>query len=296
MVLGTALRMEGFYTRQRLAPKSPAAWFSETPPLPERDSEILAGSVLFNSPLFAVAGDIAGSQTFAYGEDLYGNLAFRIGDRPWRLSLAADAAGSRYVGRDGNATGAGFRAAAKAERRGKRSSLFRVSSALRAGELGEKFYRSTTLFYYHFPTAPAKSTRLFWPSRVSLTINRNAENPEKIEDSIKALGGFRLWKVPLVFQAALSGLCTAENPLPYPGADYPYGFTSAKISGEASYTLKPFQFDTKLGYTIKNKGENQVETSLSASARVKWGRFTVKVSAGDFPQYWDFGFSWRMVL
>ncbi|GHV80303.1 hypothetical protein AGMMS49944_20940 [Spirochaetia bacterium] len=290
----STLRLEGFYTRQRLAPKSPAAWFSETPPLPERDSGILAGSVLFNSPLFAAAGDIAGSQTFAFGEDLYGNLAFRIGDRPWRLSLAADAAGSRYVGRDGNATGAGFRAAAKVERRGKRSSLFRVSSTLRAGGLGEKFYRGSTLFYYHFPTAPAKSTHLFWPSRVSLTINRNAQNPEKIEDSIKALGGFRLWKVPLVFQAALSGLCTAETP---------HEFASAKISGEASYTLalksipfKTVQFGTTLGYTIQDKRENKMEAGLTASARGKWGRFTAKIHAGDFPRDWEFGVSWRAVL
>jgi hypothetical protein len=129
-----------------------------------------------------------------------------------------------------------------------------------------------------------------------LTINRNAQNPEKIEDSIKALGGFRLWKVPLVFQAALSGLCAAESPPPYPGANYPYDFASAKISGEASYTLKPFQFGTKLGYTIKNKGGNQVETSLSASARGKWGRFSVKIRAGDFPRDWDFGVSWRLQL
>ena len=207
------------------------------------------------------------------------------------------------MGRDGGATGAGFRAAAKVERRGKRSSLFRVSSMLRAEGLGEGFYRSTTLFYYHFPTAPAKSTRLFWPSRVSLTINRNAQDPEKIEDSIKALGGFRLWKIPLVFQAALSGMCAAESPPPYPGVNYPYDFASAKISGEASYTLplklrqfKTVQFVTKLGYTIKSKGENQVEAVLSASARGKLGRFTLKVSAGDFPREWDFGVSWRLVL
>jgi hypothetical protein len=136
-----------------------------------------------------------------------------------------------------------------------------------------------------------------------LTINRDAKDPEKIEDSIKALGGFRLWKVPLVFQAALSGLCAAENPLPYAGVNYPYDFASARISGEASYTLplklrhlKTVQFGTKLGYTIKSKGENQVEAGLSASARGKWGRFSVKVRAEDFPRDWEFGVSWRLVL
>ncbi|GHT87711.1 hypothetical protein FACS1894137_15310 [Spirochaetia bacterium] len=297
----SALRMEGFYTRQHLPARSPSTWFSETPPLPERDSDILAGTVLFNSPVFAAAADIARSQTFAYGKDLYGNLAFRIGDRPWRLSLAADAAGDRYVDRDGAAVGAGFRTAARLERRGKRSSLIKVSSTLRAGGIGEAFYKSSTLFYYHFPTAPVKSVHLFWPSRVSLTINRDAENPEKIEDGFKVLGGFRLWKLPLVFQAALTGLCAAENPLPYPGADYPYNFESAKFSAEASYALKirrfkPLQFKTKLGYTMKKNGETPVETSLSVTTQGKWGRFNIKTSAGDFPRDWALSVSWRLEL
>jgi hypothetical protein len=304
----STLRIEGFYTRQHLAAKPPPAWFSETPPLPERDSAVLAGSVLFNTSAFAAAADIAWSETFAYGEDLYGNLGIRIGDRPWRLSLVADAAGSRYVGRDGKATGAGFRTAARLERRGKRSSLARVSSTLRAGGLGERFYRSATQFYYHFPTAPAKSARLFRPSRVSLTLNRDAGIPDKLEDRVTALAGFKLWEVPLVFQASLTGTCAdARSAQPFPAPDYPHDFESARISAEASYTrriegsekprsFKTVQFGTKLGYTMKQRGENQVETSLSASARGKWGRFTLKVHAGDFPRDWDFGVSWRLQL
>jgi hypothetical protein len=287
----SALRLEGFYTRNHLAAKSPAAWFSETPPLPERDQDILAGSVYYNNPVFAAAADIAWSETFAYGKDLYGNLGFRIGDRPWRLSLAADAAGSRYVGRDGAATGAGFRAGARLERRGKRSSLFRANATIRAAGLGEPPYRGSGQLYYHFPTAPLRSTHFFWPSRVSLTASRDAENIEKIADSITALGAFKLWKIPLVFQGSLHGIYADDGI-----ADAAYEFGSAKISAEASYAVSLFQFGAKLSYAMDKKGEAKIGTGASASIRGKWGRFNIKANTDDVSRDWDFGVSWRMQL
>jgi hypothetical protein len=281
-----SLMAEGFYARNHLAAKTPAAWFSETPPLPERDQDIMAGSLFFNSPVFAAAADLAWSETFAYGKDLYGNLALRLGDRPWRISLAVDAAGSRYVGRDGVATGAGFRAAARLERRGKRSSLFRTAATLRASALGEQFHRGSLQLYYHFQTAPPRSSLFFWPSRVSLTMNRDASDPENIADSIAALWGFTLGKVPLVFQGDLHGI--------YRKGPEDYEFASAKMSAEASYTIKPFQFSVKPGYAINKKGEGQAEAGASASIRGKWGRLTLKAGVAD--SGWEAGVSWRLQL
>jgi hypothetical protein len=281
-----ALRLEGFYTRNRLEAKAPAAWFSETPPLPERDQDIAAGSISFNSPLFAAATDIAWSETFAYGKDLYGNLALRLGDRPWRLSLAADAAGSRYVGRDGGATGAGFRAAARLERRGKRSSLFRAAATLRAASAGEQFHRGSLQLYYRFQTAPLRSRRFFRPSRASLTLSRDASDRENKADSIAALWGFSLGKVPLVLQGELQGI--------YREAQEDYEFASAKIGAEASYSLKLFDFSFKPGYSVNKKGEGQVEAAVSASVRGKWGRLSLK--AGVAGSDWDLGLSWRLQL
>jgi hypothetical protein len=279
-----SLRAEGFYARNHLAAKTPAAWFSETPPLPERDQDIVAGSLYFNSPSFAAAADLAWSETFAYGRDLYGNLALRIGNRPWRLSLATDAAGSRYVGRDGTATGAGFRAAARLERRGKRSSLFRTTVTLRSPALGQQFHRGSVLLYYHFPTAPARSAHFFWPSRVSLTMGRDAEN----KDSIAALWGFRLWKVSLVCQGDLQGV--------YGETAGGYEFASSKMSVEASCAVKPFQFSAKPGYAIDKKGAGRWEIGASASVRGKWGRFSLRASLTDSGRDWDAGISWRLQL
>jgi hypothetical protein len=284
----TALRVEGFYTRNHLPAKLPPAWFSETPPLPERDQDIMAGSLYFNSPVFAAAADMAWSETFAYGKDLYGNLAFRIGDRPWRLSLAVDGAGSRYVGRDGAATGAGFRAAARLERRGKRSSLFRTSATLRAAAAGERFYRGSVQIYYRFQTTPPRSPRLFRPSRISLTINRDASDPENKADSISALWAFALKKIPLVFQGDLQGI--------YREAEEDYEFASMKVSAEASCAVKPFQFSVKPGYAIDKKREGQAEIGASASIRGKWGQLTLKASAADSGRDWEAGLSWRLQL
>ena len=283
-----ALRIEGFYARNHLEAKTPAAWFSETPPLPERDQDILAGSLYFNSPGFAAAADMAWSETFAYGKDLYGNLAFRIGDRPWRLSLAADAAGSRYVGRDGNATGAGFRAAARVERRGKRSSLFKTGATLRSAAAGERFYKGSIQFYYRFQTAPPRSQAFFRPSRISLTINRDASDIENKADSIAALWAFALGKASLVFQGDLHGICRE--------AAGDYEFVSAKMNAKASYTVKPFHFDVKPGYVVNKEGEGQAEAGASVSVRGKWGRITLKANLADSGREWEAGVSWRLQL
>ncbi|MDR1250491.1 MAG: hypothetical protein LBK63_14480 [Treponema sp.] len=283
-----SLMAEGFYARNHLEAKTPTAWFSETPPLPERDQDTMAGSLYFNSPSFAAAADLAWSETFAYGKDLYGNLAFRIGDRPWRVSLAADGAGSRYVGRDGGATGAGFRAAARLERRGKRSSLFRMTAALRAAALGQDFHRGSLLLYYHFQTIPARSPRFFWPSRVSVTMSRDASDPENKADSIAALWGFALGKIPLVFQGDLHGV--------YREGPGDYEFASAKMSAEASCSVKPFQFSLKPAYAINKKGEGQAEAGASVSIRGKWGRLTLKTSIADSGRDWEGGVSWRLQL
>ncbi|AEF85488.1 hypothetical protein TREPR_0644 [Treponema primitia ZAS-2] len=303
------LRLEGFYTRNHLAAKTPSAWFSETPPLPDREQDLIAGNLFFNGTLFAAAADLAWSETFAYGKGLYGNLGLRLGDRPWRLSLAADGASSRYVDRAGSAGGSGFRSAGKLEWRGKRSSLARVSSTLRAAALGERFYRSSTLFYYHFPTfsagrgAARRKTPLFYPSRVSMTLSREASNPQKILDTLEALGAFRLWELNFTFQGGVSGLSIIETanqddpfPLPIPSTEYPYTYDSAKFGAEASYTLKPFQFGIKAGCTLKREKEAKWDGALSAAIRGKWGRFTAKLSSPAFPEEWELGLSWRVQL
>jgi hypothetical protein len=245
----------------------------------------MAGSFSFNSPFFAAAADLAWSETFAYGKDLYANLALRLGDRPWRLSLAADGAGSRYVGRDGAATGPGFRSAARLERRGKRNSLFRTAVTLRSDGAGEPFYKASVQLYYRFQTAPPRSARLFRPSRVSATISRDASDGANKADGVSALWGFALGKVPLVLQGDLHGIYRDD-----PGD---YEFASAKLSAEASYAVKPFRFSVKPGYAVNKKGEGQAAIGASAAVLGNWGRLSLNASA-DSEGDWEVGVSWRL--
>jgi hypothetical protein len=289
------LRGEGFYTGHRLPAREGSAWFSEKAPLPERDFSLWAGNLSFRSPFIEGAADIAWSETFAYGNGLYGNLALRIGDRPWRVSLAGDGAGSRFVGRDGSTVGAGFRIGVKAERRGKRSRLFRVSTALRSPGLRELFTKSATGFYYHFPSAPAKKQPLFLPSRVSLDIDRDASEPEKILDSLEGIFGFKIWRIPLTVRGKLTGLTSSgDPPLPYPVKDWDYSFYSAKIGADASYNTGPFRFKAALGWEKEKEKSPAWAPALSAAIQGKPGRLSVQFKWTDFPQDWNLGLSWRL--
>ncbi|MDR2068961.1 MAG: hypothetical protein LBP71_03730 [Spirochaetaceae bacterium] len=287
------LGMEGLFKQAVLPPRYASSWFSETPPLPERDFRIYGLNLTFTVPFFGISADMAYSETFAFGRDPYGNIGITLGDRPWRLSLAVDAAGDRYVGSDGSAHGSLFRAAGRFEWRGKRSSLFRISTSLRGPGLGEPFARSSSLLYYRFP-APSRKFP-FGFSRVSLELNRNALDPEDITDSLEGSLGLILGPVRTVFQGTLSGTTRAAGtPVPYPGAEGDYQFASAKVSGELSYSFSLFQLKTKLGYSHVHQKEPLWDLSLYGSVWGKFGRFSAKFAWTDFPGVWTYTFSWNL--
>jgi hypothetical protein len=323
----TDLRLEGFFTEKTLPPRKSGAWFSADPPLPERDFRLYGLGILFSSPFFVLSGDGAVSETFAFGRDLYANLGLRAGDKPWRLSLAADGAGKWYIGRDGSAPGPGFRGAGKLEWYGRRGSLFRLGTSLRAREWGENFYRSSTTLYYRFPGRPAakkKTDAAFlddFPlgiSRLSLSAERNAADLRKVTDSLDASLGLALypveavsrgsprrmpvWKTPLHLSLSFSldgsfshgEAALGELPPPYPVPAGPYRFESVKGSGELSWSPGVFQFRTKLGYGVKNGKEEVWEGSAGAALRFRPGRLSVKVASPDFPGKWVYTITWRV--
>jgi hypothetical protein len=297
-----SLGMEGFYTGKTLPPRNPSSWFSEKPPLPERDFALYGLNLFFNSPLIGVSSDWAYSETFAFGRDLYGSVSLRAGDRPWRLSLGVDGGGSRFTDKEGTAVGAGFRSAAKLEWRGKRNSLFRVNTSLRAPGPGEAFNRSGSGLYYRFPSPPAKSAGAagrfpFGLSKLSLTANRNLSDPKAFEDSVTGGIGFSAGPVRANLEGAVTGvprLPEAEPPFPYPGAAVSYDFESFKVSGELGYSPGIFQFRVKLGCTSAREKEPVWDTSLYGSVRGKAGRFSVKLGSPDFPHTWTCTLSWRL--
>ncbi|MDR0312364.1 MAG: hypothetical protein LBI14_02080 [Treponema sp.] len=294
----TILKLDGFYTQRILKEKTPSTWFSLSPPLPDREFRFYGIGAAFDARNWSIAADFGLSETFAWGRDLYANAALRIGTKPWKFSFAIDMAGSRYVGRDGNIPGAGFRIAGRLERQWIRSGLFRATLVLRSPGLGEDFNRSSIDIYFRPSAPPARSNPFFRFTRVSLSLSRNAVNPLKTEDSISAVLAFNISVLRFVFTGNIHSLTNlSENdlflalPLP-PCFD---NFESSKISSEVSWNLKGVQFSLKAGYLIRAEKDNIWDFSLNTSLRfAKIGRISFRVAAPEFPDKWTYTLSWRL--
>jgi len=302
------LLLETFYTQATLPAKKSGSWFSDPPPLPERDFRLSAAGILFTSPNFSVSTDLAYSETFAWGSDIYGNLGVTftpllpLGSRarPLIVSFAVDGAGDRFVYRDGANHGAGFRSAGKVEWKGTGSSLLRVNSTVRGPGFDEAFNRSSSGVLYRFPARTKKSSA-FRLTRISFSADRNAENHKKIADSLSGNLGVSFFlphmaktgPLGINFSGSIKGLAFDDNPSPYPGVEK-HDFDTA--GGSCEFTLSPrnFQIKSKIGYSAYAKKDEIWDFSISAAARFKHGRLSIKAAFPDFPEKWNCTISWRV--
>jgi len=311
--------MEGFYTGMILPATKSNAWFSDPPPLPDREFNLYAIGILFTSPFVSISTDWAFSEAFAVGRDFYGNLGILITPaipyipalsvysskripQPLSISLTADVAGSDFIGRDGVNHGSGFRVAGKTEWKGSYSSLLRINTTLRAAVLGESFNRSSTGFYWRFPSSGSKTLRF---TRISFSVDRNAVNIQKINDGYKGILGLSLdlpWQIDkknspygINFTALIKNSSSSEKlPTPYPIPMDTTFFDSAGIDCELSWSPDFLQFKTKCGYTTYAKKDGQWDASFSVAIRFKKGRLSFKASSPDFPDEWNYTISWRL--
>jgi hypothetical protein len=299
------LLIEAFYTEKTLPPSRINTWFSYPPPLPERDFRLYAAALLYKSPLFSISSDFALSETFAWGTDIYANLGLTLALRPIFISFAADGAGERFVYRDGTSYREGFRSAAKIEWRGRRSRLFRIDSVLRAPAYGEDFNRSSTGFFYRAPTLTRGNNSVIRITRFSLSADRNAENPLKINDNFSgSLGvGINLQKLgmnsPLRinFAGSLKGLSESEgSPCPFPIPNNTWNWESVAVSGEVIWTYKNVQIRAKTGSTFFEEKDEKKDFLVSASIRFKQGRIGLRLESPDLPEKWLWSISWRMKI
>jgi hypothetical protein len=317
----TNVSLEGFYTGWTLPARKSSAWFSEKPPLPERDFRIYGLGLLADTRFFSLSFDWAWSETFAWGGDYYGALGLRVGRagaamlKGWQLSLAADRAGSRFTGSDGSAPGAGFRTGAKIEWQGRGNRLFRASATLRSPGLEEAFnYVSAGLFY-----RPPSGQGLFLVSRVSLSADWDRRDPGQPLDGVEGGIGFRVspralppwffefllgepepgkdgagnslaifWLSPLNFHlsASLKGIPSPYSP--------DYSFYSVKAGGDLSWSPGSFRFKLGLAYGEQDAKGGRWDFSFSTGVHGKPGRFSLKIASEDFPDAWTYTFSWRL--
>jgi len=300
------LLLETFYTGATLPPTKASSWFSNPPPLPERDFHLYAIGLLFTNPDFSVSTDWAMSETFAWGSDIYGNLGvcvtpllpFGNRARPLAVSFAMDGAGGRFVYRDGASHGAGFRTAGKIEWKGRYNSLFRLNTVLRGPGLGEDFNRSSTGIYYRFPSKSNANFPVRF-TRISLTADRNAVDLKKVNDGLSGHIGLsvNLAGIPLGvnLSGSVNGLTALEgSPSPYPVYEKSRVFDTGSVSWELVLPLSIFQFRAKTGVSFYSKKEEKWNFSLSASARFKYGRLGLKTTMEDSGEKWSWTVSWRL--
>ena len=312
-----SILLETFYTGQTLAQTGGKTWFSNPPPLPERKFHLYSAAILYSCPFLSASSDFAFSETFAWGEGMYGNFGITVTPllpltgkgfkpRPLAISLAVDGSGERFVNREGSNLNAGFRGAAKIEWKGRRNSLIRLDSVLRGPGFGEELNRSSAGFYYRFPSSPASRRLPVRFTRISLSASRNSENPQKIDDSFS--GTIRLnlnfWqadkKHPLAgsplgitFSGAYKEVTTADDsPFLYP---VPSGnWNSASVHCELSWSPLILQLRSRFGVSFYPEKEEKWDISLSAAIRFKYFRLTLKAASPDFPDKWNWTMTWRL--
>ncbi|MDR1469980.1 MAG: hypothetical protein LBT00_11885 [Spirochaetaceae bacterium] len=302
------------YQSAVLPEKSVTGWFTDKPPLPERDTHLYAGTLHLLSPLVSAAADIAYSETFAFGRGMYGNMGLQLGNRPWRLSLAADTTTPRFVDGAGAVPGQGFRIGGKIERFLPRGEIWRAETTLRGyGDGEDAFTRSSSTLYYHFPsidktkdktkeakTKEEKAKKIpFSLAQVSLGATRNAVNSTKILDSWNAALVVNVGKASLKTSGALGEYTHDDEPSPFPDRDCTYVISNWRLDEEVVVPFDLFTLTAAIGYLKKLDAttalwkDAEIPLSLSARLHITPGRFTVKLAFSDFPQNGKLSVSWR---
>ncbi|MDR2551832.1 MAG: hypothetical protein LBD31_01505 [Treponema sp.] len=301
---GGLLRLEGLYTRRTLGERTSSTWFNPKPALPERDTRLMGGSLAFHLPAFGFAADLVESETFAFGRALYGNLAFRFGDKPWRFSLALDGAGSRFVDSAGGVPGSGFRSALRLERRGRRSSLLRIDALFRGpgpedmSALAESFDRTSLDLYCRLPVSQAPLAL----SRFSLGAARDGRKADGALDSAAFMAALKLGPLDGVSEGGLTwrvGTCESRRwsqSLSWTFRKAGRVSAAALASTRSPGTPRPFTLGVKLkaGYEHTSEKGSVWDTALSAAIQGRRSRLAVQVSSPEFPRQWEYSLSWRL--
>jgi len=298
----TRLMAEIFYTEKTLPQKELTSWFSNPPPLPQRDFRLLAAGLLFKNAYFTLSSDFAQSEAFSWGSDIYLSLGISITPHlpvtrisyPLLISFAADGAGPRFVNRDGINYTEGFRSAAKIEWRDRYNSMLKLDTVLRSDAFGYNFNRSSTGIYYRFPVKRDNSPVRI--STISLSADRNATDHLKIHDSYSGNLNININPLRIYLAGSFKGFSKPDiDPNPYPIlSDWSWEATS--ISWEFLWTHGIFQLRSKTGCTISAKKDEKWDFSVSTSARFKQGRLTIKAASPDFPLKWNWSASWRIEI
>ncbi|MDR2602316.1 MAG: hypothetical protein LBC53_07695 [Spirochaetaceae bacterium] len=273
----SALNLEGYYKKQKLPEKKTASWFSREPWLPEREFLFYAASAFFYTPFLILAGDAAFSKSFAWGKDIYANAALSLYIKSWTFSIAADGAGSRYMGKDGTTEGKGFRAASKIEWQGENGSSFKASSALSAAFWNEPFTKSSSQVNYRPPSFKNSALTI---SSVSIAFKRDGESRLQITDGYEAALSFHAGPFTPAIKYGFQGAAQEEAGgliIPYPVPDSYYRDVSKTLSLETALSYSIFYAKISAVRKETEKKEAEWRTAFYCSLKIKGGYLNIKL-------------------
>lgn len=278
------LRVEGAYARKELEERHADSWFSETPPLPAHLLKVYAaGAILSTSPV-ALACDAALSDAYAEGVGMYGNAALRLGNAPWRLSVAAEAASKPYIGPDGDAVGLGFRTSSRLDR----------SSTRRHGGLLRGDFRTDHPYVGSVPEAfEAGASFRLGQSAAKIKLDRMAVWGEwSVED-----------KRPLIDAAqaearatlGLVSLTTSQRTTFEPSEDGRGGrlWESSTVRLALFTKLGPIDLRAGAGRKFEEDDDSSTEATFGAAISLRTFTFGLRLDFEELPGPASIQLSWR---
>lgn len=291
------IHFEWLVSQKTLPERPQKSWFSEKPYLPNRDMNFYAFNLNcaheFLGFSIGFAADYAHSEIFAFGEGDYLNGGIRVGRRPWRLSLALDGASRLYSGENGVVSGRGFRGAGKLEWFGKRGMKVLLETKLRSDGADKPFNRSDFKMNYNFPLIRGFLLR---PARFSFECARDASINEDIKDKFSAMLALKIGPFSPALRGAIiknARLDIGDAIIPYPIYSKESKIEEYRVGGEISAPIKFVTLKGSVLCRLREEEDTRWDMSVSAAARWKWGRLSIKLFNNEKDDSISYTISWR---
>ncbi|GMO18039.1 MAG: hypothetical protein Pg6A_04730 [Termitinemataceae bacterium] len=288
------IHFEWLYSEKTLAERKQQGWFSKKPYLPAREMRFCAFNINYLNPFCGFSADYANSSIFSLGKGDYFNSGIRIGSHPWRVSFAADGATSRYAGENGTVTGSGFRSAARFEWYGSKNMRVLAETKLQSSGAGKAFDRSSSRLNFTFPVIRGF---LIIPSRFVIELERYAQFYNAIEDKTSMMLGLKAGPLRAAFRMSFTE--SSQSELNAPIMPYPVIPAERKreefiIGAEISAPIKFITLNGGISYKKHDGKEAVWNKSISATARGKIGRITIKIFNNEKEDAISYSLSWRL--
>jgi len=272
------LRLEGLFRRTELPAKEQKTWFSEDTFKIKRRFDFYALNMTFSSTYISLAIDFAQSAVFSSGRDIYANAALNINIKSVKFSFAADGAGKRYTGYDGNSSNSVFRVAGKFEWEGRKNSKILAAVTLLSEYYDKPFYGSSSKLQYYFPLSRGQ---LFSPSRIYLNFDCDARDKSKITNKYSLFFGVNTASLRPGFKLNFSEFRTAgadDAVIPWPVHNDKCEMNDAKAAFELNAPFNMLTFKGSAACVIKPGSGTGWDCALTSSIHGKHGRLSFKIS------------------